>query len=128
MNIFEKARELGNLILETKEGKKLNDKRYIFDANEDAKRKLFEYSRYRDSIQIKINNGELSGEELKSEQENLKKKASEVMEDPIIREMFAAEEELSAIVNQVINILTATVEGNADGGCSGNCSVCSGCH
>lgn len=128
MDIFEKARELGNLLLETEEGKKLNDKKYIFDGNEEAKRKLYEYSRYREGVQVKIHSGELSEEELKAEQENMKKKIDEVMADPIISDMFKAEEEFSYLVNQVMNVLRATIEGTSEGGCSGSCSSCGGCH
>lgn len=128
MNPFEKARELGNLLLETEEAKKLNGKRYIFESDEQAQRKLFEYSRQRDELQMKIHSGALSKEEIADEQEKLKKKAGEVMLDPVIRDMFAAEEEFSALVDQVMDILRATIDGSAEGGCTGRCSGCSGCH
>lgn len=128
MDVFEKARELGNLLLETPEGKKLNDKKYIFEGNEESQRKLFEYSRYREAVQVKIHSGELSEEDLKVEQENMKKKIDEVTADPIISDMLKAEEEFSALVNQAMNVLRATIEGESEGGCSGSCSSCGGCH
>lgn len=129
MTVYDKARELGNLLLESEEGKRLNDKRYIFDGSEESKRRLNEYSRYRESVHLKLNSGELGEEEVKLEQENLKKKIEEVTADPIISDMIRAEEDFANLVSSVMNIVRATIEGESEGfaGCSGNCRGCSGC-
>ncbi len=130
MDIFEKARELGKLILETKEAKNLNAKRFLFEADEQAQKKLNEYSRKRDEINMSINSNSLSDEELAQLRQELKAKAGKIMEDPIIRNMFAAEEEFSALVESVMDILRATIDGDfgdLEGGCTGNCSSCGGC-
>lgn len=127
MDVFEKARELGNMLLETKEGKKFNDKKYILNANEDSKQKLYEYNQYREMVYHKINSDSISEEELAEEQERLKEKIAEVTADPIISDMLRAEDEFTYLVNSVMNVLRATIEGEDEEGCSGNCSGCHGC-
>ena len=127
MDIYDKARELGNMLLETKEGKKLNDKRFIFEANEDSKRRLYEYSRFREAVYVKINSGSLSESELAQQQQELNEKIAQVKSDPIISDMIKAEDEFSVLVNSVMNVLRATIEGESESGCSGNCSSCGGC-
>ncbi len=103
------------------------DARYIFDGDKEAQSQLFNYSNYKAAIQEKYNNGTINEEELANESVKLGEMMEELKKNPVIMDMLDAETEFSMMVNQVMNILNATISGN-EGGCSGSCSSCSGCH
>lgn len=127
--VFEEARKLADMLLETDEGKALNDARYIFEGNEEAQNMLNEYSIYRQSIQLKANNDEISDEELEKENEKIAARIKELQQNEVIRDLFVAEQNFNNIVNHVMNVFNATLAGSENiGGCSGSCSTCGGCH
>lgn len=128
MTVYELARELGNKMLESDEGKKMADARYIFDGNKEAQSQLFNYSNYKNALQEKYNNGTINEDELAKESVKLGEMLEEVKKNPIIMDMLDAETEFSVMVNQVMSILNATITGQSEESCSGNCSGCSGCH
>lgn len=128
MTVYELARELGNKMLESNEGKKMADARYIFDGNKEAQSQLFNYSNYKNALQEKYNNGTINEDELAKESVKLGEMLEEVKKNPIIMDMLDAETEFSVMVNQVMSILNATITGQSEESCSGNCSGCSGCH
>lgn len=128
MTVYELARELGNKMLESDEGKKMADARYIFDGNKEAQSQLFNYSNYKNALQEKYNNGIINEDELAKESVKLGEMLEEVKKNPIIMDMLDAETEFSVMVNQVMSILNATITGQSEESCSGNCSGCSGCH
>jgi hypothetical protein len=52
----------------------------------------------------------------------------EIMANETMADMQAAEQELSAIVNDVNRGMQSILQPEMEGGCSGNCSSCSSCH
>ncbi len=128
MTVYELARELGNKMLESDEGKRMADARYVFDGDRQAQSQLFNYTNYKSAIQEKYNNGTLNEEELANESVKLGEMMEELKKNPVIMDMLDAETEFSVMVNQVMSILNTTITGNEGGGCSGSCSGCSGCH
>ncbi len=130
MSIYEKARELGEMILETDEGKRLYDAKFVYQGDEDAKSVLSQYMQFRNALQVKMQSGELSEEEFKVEFEKLKKFGEDAKKNEVVAELMAAEEQFNRVVNSVLGILKETVlkDDEEAGGCSGSCSSCSGCH
>ncbi len=129
--VFDKARELAEMLLESEQGKKMNDARYVFECNEDAKAQLINYTNYRQAVQMKIDSGELSEEETKKESEKISAMIKEMQANPIINDMVAAESDFNMYVNRVMSVFQATLQGmpeNEEGGCTGSCSSCGGCH
>lgn len=129
--IFEKSRELAELLLETDEGKALNDARYIFEGDNTAQKLMSDYGLYRQNVQNRMANGDLTEEELERENDILAQKIKELQENEIIKQYFIAEQNFNNIINHVMNVFNATIAGEADfagGGCSGSCSGCPGCH
>lgn len=128
MTIFEKARELGIMLSETTQGKKLADAKYIFDGNEQAQKLFFEYQQKRNEIREKAKNNTLTGEE----KEVFDKMTNEVQENAIIMELLIAENEFSEFMAMVLDLVKATADGEMPEatslGCTGNCSSCGGCH
>ena len=58
----------------------------------------------------------------------LKDLYDEIMENEAMQAMQQAEQELTAIINDVNNGMQSIINPGMEGGCSGNCSGCSGCH
>lgn len=127
MSVYEKARELGEMILETKEGKRYYDAKYVYDGDDDAKKALMEYSQFKSILQNKVHEGNLSEEEFKEELSKLNKIGEKAQQNPVVSELMSAEGEFNRLVNSVFDILKGTVT-KSDGGCSGSCSSCGGCH
>ncbi len=129
MTVFEKARDLANSLLESEQGKKMKETQYIFDGNAEARQQLLDYTNYREAINTRVQSGELTEEEMKSEAKKLQAMITELKKNPIINDMVVAEGEFRAVVNRVMSIFNSTLSGEIDeGGCSGQCSSCSGCH
>lgn len=128
-NIFKQAREFANTLLETKEGKAYTEAKYIFEGNEDAVSLLNVYAQKTQSLQIKINNGELE-ENLKDDKEDIKQFVEKIKKEPILVKLFEAEDEFNALVGSVMDIFNQTLSGKEEqqGGCSGGCGSCGGCH
>ena len=127
--IFGAARELAQLVLETEEGKALYDARYIFEGDNMAQKLMSDYSIYRQGVQNRMQNGDLSDEELDRENEILSQKIKELQENEVIKQYFVAEQNFNHVVGHVMNVFNATLAGDENiGGCSGSCSTCGGCH
>ncbi len=131
-NVYELARELATAVLETKEGQKVSEARFIFDNNEEARQQLLDYNIYKDAVNSRIEEGQLSREEMQKEGGKMAQMVDELKKNPIINDMVKAEAEFNMLVNRVIGIFQASLTGedeNEDGcGCSGGCGSCSGCH
>ena len=130
MTVYEKARELGEMILETKEGKRLYDAKFIYGGDDDAKKVLTEYMMYRNILRSKAGDGSKTEEELKSEIQKLNDLGEKAKENAVVKELMDAEDKFNTLVNSVLNILKETVlkDEEESEGCTGSCSSCGGCH
>lgn len=128
MTVFEKARELGVMLSETTQGKRLADAKYIFDGNEEAQKLFFDYQQERDLYRTKLSKGEVT----ESEKEKFVERTREIQNNPIIVELLLAENEFADFTQMVFDIAKATAEGEmpikTTGGCTGKCSTCGGCY
>ncbi|MBR1737608.1 MAG: YlbF family regulator [Firmicutes bacterium] len=132
MTIYEKAKDLGESILETEQGKRASEARYVFDGDEEAQKMLSAFTSYRADIQMKVQNGELDEAQIAQESKKINDMAIEVQKNEVINELIKAERNLGVIVNEVFGILKSIVDGEEEGcgdGCGGGCcSSCGGCH
>ena len=131
---FEKARELGNLILSSDYAIELADANAELNSNENAKKKMEEYKAYQSSVQESMNKKAMTQEEFKIASKRLSEMAIELKHDQSIAALIFAENEYNGFVNQVMNILKLTITGasleeeNEANGCAGcKTSNCSGC-
>jgi len=126
---FEKARELGNLILTSEQAKNLADASAAFNKNEEAKEKLEEYKKYSANVQESADKKLLGKEELKIATQRLTEMVVDLKKDPDVAALTLAEGEFNGFVNQVMNILKLTITGapveeeennkEGNGGCGG---------
>ena len=129
-NLFEKAREFANDLLETKEGKKYQEAKYIFESDDEAVAMLQKYSEKTREFQVKKQRNE-QGEEFERAKKELNDLILEMKGVTVITEFFKAEEEFNRMVASVMDIFNATLIGESEEkrGCgSGGCGGCSGCH
>lgn len=130
---YEKARELGNLILSSEQAINLTDASTAFNANEEAKRKMEEYKEYKASVQESMDKKAMTQEEFKIASRRLTEMIADLKKDPDIATLMFAENEFNGFVNQVMNILKLTITGapieeSEEKGCSGcTTSDCNSC-
>lgn len=123
---FEKARELGNLILSSEQSLRLSDAHEAYKNNEEAKVKLEEYKAYQKNIGEGMQSGVLPKEEFQRATKVLTEMGAELKKHPVVGELISAENEFNGFVNQVMNILKQTIMGT-DSECAGNDSCSGGC-
>ena len=130
--VFDKARDLATALLESEAGKKVNDARFIFDGNEEAQKQLFEYSNFRTTLETGIRNMVLQAKKkLMHRLKFLTRWVQSLIKMQVVADMVRAEDEFNKFVGQVMNVFNATLSGdseNSNGGCTGSCSTCGGCH
>ncbi len=125
---FDKARELGNLILASDHALRLADATNEFQLDFEAKEKMDEYQKYQENVKVTMQNPETSKDEITVLTRRLTEMASELKEYPTVAALIFAENEYNAFVNNVMGVVKATIMGqNTDCG-EGGCSSCSGCH
>ena len=128
LTVYDTARELANQMLESEFGKAVNDARYIFDGNEEAQKLLFEYTDFKQKLETGIQDGSIEDEDIEKQASKLDELAKGLRENSIINDMMQAENRFQMYVNSVMNVFNATLSGNENGGCTGSCSTCGGCH
>lgn len=126
MTVFEKARELGELILKSEESLRLADARDVYNKDAEAKEKMNEYMKRKDEVTEKARKGEYEEGEYTQEVHELHHMVSDLKKDPIIGAMIFAENEFNGLVNKAMSVLRATITGETEESC-GDCGSCSGC-
>ncbi|MDE6181872.1 MAG: YlbF family regulator [Eubacteriales bacterium] len=130
-NLFEQARTLAENLLNTPEGKKYQEAKYIFEGDDVAINKLQEYAKMRQNFQIRMQRGD-AGEDFENDRQNLNKMIEDVKSDEVISNLFKAEEIFNQMVSSVMDIFNATLIGESEeaqgGCCNSGCGGCSGCH
>ena len=124
--IFEKARELGEAIIESEEYKELKKAELEQEEDEEAMALLKEYSELRTSLAQEIQKGDVSEEEMASIRERLEEAYEKVTTNDHITAYINAQRTFQAIIDQMNNIISFHITGKMPGGCSGNCSSCGG--
>ena len=125
MDIFEKTRELGEMIQESELMKRAKDLEAKQQSDEEASALLKEFELNRLNLARDMQNGKLSREE--AIQKNNQAFDELCEKSPIIREYIAAKQQFDAMVQQVNQILNYYSTGT-DPNCTHDCSTCGGCH
>ena len=125
MDIFEKTRELGELIQQSELMKRTKDLEAKQESDEEASALLKEFNLNRMNLARDMQSGKISREE--AIQKNNKSFDDICEKSPIIREYIEAKQQFDAMVQQVNQILNYYITG-ADPSCTHDCSTCGGCH
>jgi len=124
--IFDKVRELGEMIQESAEMKIMKDAEIAQENDEAAQTAMQEYNLNRMNLARDMQSGKMSREEAVEKNnaafEELCKKA------PTVQAYIDAKKNFESMVNQINQILNYYITGMEPGGCTHDCSSCGGCH
>ena len=128
MEIFDKARELGEAIVNSNEYKTLKLAEAKQEQDEEAMKLLKEYSDVRRTLGEEINKGDVSKERMEEIRAAVEEAYEKVTTNDIIVEYLNAQSAFQAIIDQMNTIISYHITGQLPGGCSGSCATCGGCH
>ena len=126
--ILEKATELGIMIAESGEFEKLKIAEERQLADPEAQKLMMEYVNARDALSKKASSPDTTKEEFESIRKDMQAEFEKICKNENIKAYLDANEAFSNMINQVNSIIGYFVKGGDEGGCSGNCSSCGGCH
>ncbi len=125
MTIKEKAVELGEMIQNSPEMKRVNDAKIAQQEDENAKTLMIEFNMQRMNLARDMQNGKITQEEAIAKNN---KAFDEMLEkSPVIKEFVESQKALEELTTEVKNILTFYITGQ-DPNCTHDCSTCGGCH
>lgn len=128
MEIFDKARELGEAIVNSNEYKALKLAEAKQEQDEEAMALLQEYSKVRHELGEEISKGDVSEERMNEIRDAVEAAYEKVTSNELIADYINAQSTFQAIIDQMNSILSYHITGQMPGGCSGSCSSCGGCH
>lgn len=127
-DIIEKARELGKMLADSDELKALKGAEELQLADPAAQELMMEYANAREAAAVKAQNPDVTKEEFEQIQTDMEKAFAKLMTNENIKRYVEANNSFKSLINQVNSIIAYYVKGEEQqGGCSGNCSSCSGC-
>jgi cell fate (sporulation/competence/biofilm development) regulator YlbF (YheA/YmcA/DUF963 family) len=125
MEIFKKVRELGEMIQQSEEMKKMKDAEAIQEEDETAREELKKFNMNRMNLARDMQSGKLSREDAVA-------KNNEAFDElcanaPAVKNYIEAKKVFDSMVEQINQILNYYITGT-DPACTHNCSTCGGCH
>ena len=125
MDILKKATELGELILESAEMKKMKDADLARQEDEEAQKALGDFNLKRMNLARDMQEGKISKEE--AVKKNTEAFQDMVQSNKVIEEYVEAKKAFDAMISKVNGILNYYITGQ-DPNCTHDCSTCGGCH
>lgn len=125
MDIFKKATELGELILESAEMKKMKAADLAQQQDEEAQKALGDFNLKRMNLARDMQEGKISKEE--AVKKNTEAFQDMVQSNKVIEEYVEAKKAFDAMISKVNGILNYYITGQ-DPNCTHDCSTCGGCH
>ncbi len=131
--ILELAQKLGQAIADCEEIKTFQEMEKIYFADEEAQRVMSEYEAERAAMTVKAKDMQMTPDNLQMFQTEMKKSMDKLMANATVREYLEAKSNFNDIMKKVNAIISYCIQGEneemaAEGGCSGNCGSCGGCH
>lgn len=123
MTILEKAAELGAMIRETEEKKRLDKATEAYEADEDMKAMIEKYSDYKRDTRDKLKEGKITDAVYALCQQQLSEMYDMIMQRPAMVEYAAAKKEFDDMMQSVYGEITYQITGSRP--CSHDCGSCS---
>ncbi|MBQ3379273.1 MAG: YlbF family regulator [Clostridia bacterium] len=124
--ILSKAVEIGELMRETEQVKRLLAANEAFEADEALRDKVGNFEMQRQKL-VQMQNDGASNEEMETQNSQIMSIYEEIMASPIMSDMTDANNEVQQIMNYIIRTISSCFAGSSDE-CGGDCSGCAGCH
>jgi cell fate (sporulation/competence/biofilm development) regulator YlbF (YheA/YmcA/DUF963 family) len=127
LELFEKARELGEMLIATDEYRKVQQAESAFNEDELAQAKVGEFNQLQKAVQEMMQTPDPDQAAIAAMADRLRGMQAELTEMPSIKEMNDAQTAFSNLLTQINQVLRFIITGEVeDGGCGGNCSSCGG--
>lgn len=126
--IFEKARELGELIQASPIKQKADEtsKKLLSDAA--AKSLIDGYNKIREEKMMEFQEKQPTPEEAQQANRFLQEEFEKIASNETIKEYLEAARDYEMLLGQMDSILKHFIVGEEEHNCSGSCSTCGGCH
>ncbi len=128
MNVFDKAHELGTMIAESEELKRVNEAREAQTADGDAALVLMNYNRKRDQLIKEASAPDISNERMQEIRNEMEKEVDKLNKNKAISDFMEAMQAFNDMMDKVNGIVASYINPQDENGCSGNCGSCGGCH
>lgn len=125
MDIFKKATELGEMIIESEEMKRMKAADLAQQQDEEAQKVLGEFNLKRMNLARDMQEGKISKEE--AVKKNTEAFQEMVQSNKIIEEYVDAKKTFDTMISKINGILNYYITGQ-DPNCTHDCSTCGGCH
>ena len=128
--VMMKAQELAQAILGTGYYQKMQEIEAQLTADETATALIAAVVETRGAFEALMQAGTASREEFAAAGKAYADAQTAMDENPLVQQMREAQQQYNDLMNNVNRIIRLVVTGETEdeGGCSGNCSGCAGCH
>ncbi|MBO5929990.1 MAG: YlbF family regulator [Clostridia bacterium] len=131
--ILKMAQSLGEAIADSEEIKVFREMEKIYNEDEEAQRVMQEYEDSRARMTVKAKETGMTAESLALFQKEMKSSMDKLMANKTVKEYLEAKSNFNEIIKRVNAIISFCIQGEdqelaQEGGCSGNCNACGGCH
>lgn len=127
--ILKKAHELGELLAKSEELLAYQEMETAFYSDEEAQKAVATYEEKSRALSDEMRQGGMTPEKLNGFREKMNEIMAELTANATAKAYLEAQSAFNKVISGVNEILSYHIRGEeAAGGCSGNCSGCSGCH
>ncbi len=127
LELFQKSRELGELLVNTDEYRKVQEAEAAFQEDEFAQAKVAEFNALQQEVQTLMQTPDPDQALIAQKANDLRNMQASLTEMPSIQAMNEAQTEFSKLLTQVNQVLRFIITGQVDeGGCGGSCESCGG--
>lgn len=127
MDVLVAASQLGEAIVESEVLKAWKASEAAVMKDEKSQNLMQEFRELQMEM-VKASRDNREQQELEKVRDNLLAKQNELNEYELTREYFQARQAFEGMMQSINDILSHYMNGGQEGGCSGSCSSCSGCH
>jgi len=129
MDLIEKAKELGDALMNDEKVKRLQIAMAENDNDFELQKHIGEFNLKRIALNEEAEKNDKNNEKIKILEQELKAIYQLVMENKSMAEYNKAKTEVDEILSHINSIIQVSISGEApEEGCSGGCESCAGCH
>lgn len=130
MNVIEMAKQLGEAISGSDEFLRYKAAEDAYHNDAQAQKLTEEYGKKSEELTKELTKDGITPSEMIKIRQQMTAEYGALLLNPVIKEFLTAKGEAEKLLSEVNGIIHFYVTGEEEqqGGCSGNCSSCGGCH
>ena len=126
MTIIEKAKELGEMLSQSEEYKRMTEAEAKQKADPESITAFAQYDLTRNKLMEKARKEDITADEMNEIRNEMEQAYKTLMSNETVAEYIAATEGFTNLMNQINAAIAYYVAPKSE--CGGDCSGCSGCH